>query len=532
VFWSNGGTLTFSAKVKEIMPEWWGADTSGTSASDSALSAAIQAAVHASLPNATIRFGPGTFKLTTTGVFSSTGQVASGGIHFQGAGMEATIIRLVPSGSDLWLYDNGATSRMQFATFSDLWFQGPSWNGTQAGVDSHAKGFKITSSSWDQGFKFYRVQFTGFANLFDFEGTATASEMSFHDCLISQISGTMYFLNNTQSVDHEFYGTDITTVWGNVFEIGATGGGNIKMFGGEIVIFSPSSGRADIIKMTGGGTGAANAVSSFYGVRSELFGATTGIVYARNGGEGIYSFRDCTFVDAGAGAKDVINFAGTMYVLFDGGAMVSDYTYRWGGADVYPWNATLEFRQVRGISVDTTTKTTAEGYIAGHMIARGCYRSAGATANVAEATDFDFPVTLQAGAFGIEGGYANSGTQIKVAHFKPSHYSWPHQVGGADSGAYTLLLPANAVIKAIHLHKPAQGSSVTQVQYHVGTNDKGTTYGSTTLADEKAAHDLDVNDMYVKVGTATNTRTVRLWQTATGDTSDNQPLGVAIVEYY
>jgi hypothetical protein len=509
-----------------------GADPTGATYSDAAFTAAIQLAVRAAAPNATVFIPPGTYKFSTSGVFSNTGRTATSGVHFRGSGMQSTILRWVPSGSDLWIYDNGATARMQFATFSDVWFQGPSFNGTQAGVSANAKGFKITSSSWDQGFKFNRVQWTGFANLFDLEGTATASEMTFHDCLMSQISGSVFYLNNPQSVNHEFYGLSITTFWGNLVEIGPNGGGNVKFFGGNVVMNSPTSGRADIIKVAGTGTGSSNAVSSFHGTRFELFGATTGIVYARTGGQGYYTFRDCTWVDTGEAAKDVVNFQGTMYVLIDGGSIVSSYTYRWGGADVWPWNATLEFRSVMNVSVDTTAKATAEGYLAGRMIASGCLYSAGTSVNAREASDFDFPVTLQAGAFGSEGGNANMVTRVKVAHFKPSHYSFPHVSGGTGSSESTILLPANAVIKNIFIRKPAQGASTLAVQYKAGTNDKGVTYGASVSANENAAHIIDATNLMVKVGTATNTRTVRLWVESAGSATENQPLGVAIVEYY
>lgn len=96
---SGGGTVTFSAKVPEVYPQWWGAPVNGTDTD----STAVAAAVATGRP---IRLTQGTWG------FSVPATSATSGVHIRGDGPGSTTVKALAgfTGSALFILGNKSTT--------------------------------------------------------------------------------------------------------------------------------------------------------------------------------------------------------------------------------------------------------------------------------------------------------------------------------------------------------------------------------------------------------------------------------------
>ena len=173
-------------------------------------------------------FPAGVYIVTQDAVLTPTTASSIPGVHFEGAGMSASVLRFGTLSGVTWFYDNGATARMQFATFSNMGFQGmnPASFSVYSDIPTNANGFKVTSPSSDSGFQWTNCRFRYLNGMFDMEGTNGADSMKFFGCRFDHCLGTFYLLNNSQSFVHAFYGCNASLLYGDVFALGSIAGNN------------------------------------------------------------------------------------------------------------------------------------------------------------------------------------------------------------------------------------------------------------------------------------------------------------------
>jgi hypothetical protein len=510
-----------------IEVEWFSSDpyTNGFGAINKAIRAAVASTGYGQRE---IHIPAGIYTIDTTGVFSDIGTTSKKGIHIYGDGWGSTRLVLSPVASDLWFYDNGVNEVFQFMTFSDISFWGfedPSTKG-YTDISNYAKGFKETSSGHEQGFKFHRCWFSGLYTVMDLEGTNNASENHFFDCKITKIKDCVLLLNNAQALNTEFHGTDIEVIYGDVIRATAAVGA-VKMFGGSLIMSDGAGSNKYLVNISA-------AVSSnagpylFTGVRLEMDSNYAKLVNITLNSPAKINFADCTFWSSSVTAikTDWVKICGWAIVAFDrcqwswnDSSYYEKYTLAAGGQYGVPGK--IIFRNCC-IHEDLSTHITDSGW--GRVSAINCYGSnygAFSSEPRMKAIDFDY---FARGLF--DGGNEDNVFHLKTASIMYTTW-WPHSA----AQEHTLLLPQNAVIKSILVKKPAAGTNTAAYQLSVGTDDKATVYGSSTLAEQKDEHTIILSNQFIECGTLTNTRTIRLWDTQ-GLGTDLQTGGYAIVEYY
>lgn len=520
----------------------FGADPTGVTDSSAAIQAAVNAAAAASAgarqSRAGVYFPAGLYTVTSTAVFTPSVVTVVPGIHFFGDGWYTSTIRFGTLTASTWFYDNGATARAQFLTFANLAFEGRNPTGVVAYTDIpvNANGFRITSSSNEQGFKFYSCRF-GYMNvMFDMEGTNTASEIKFFGCKFHHCVSSVYTLNNAQSLNHEFYGCDIETIYGDVFN--TTKGGSIKVYGGSIIMNS-AIGRTTYFVNVVGLTGAGGSPLTFNGIRFEFHGNTTYLNTAPAVTQMALVFRDCLFYDQATASKvgfsavntyNSVNFHACFFYFSSTPPILQALgTARFGESGTM----TLDSCWVPNNISDLCAYGSGASW--GSIRAYNCR-----TANPGNSPggnhssqDFDLRAPQNAGLAGawISAGDGGQGSQndlqtrLKTVSIKLPNEGWP----STGANLY-VVLPANAIIKNIHVRKPAGGAVATVTGFQVTNLDKSVVHGTTAAAAYSASHVLDITNYFYSVGITANERTIVLSSTVAvvGTISG----GVAIVEYY
>lgn len=514
-----------------------------------AVNAAAATAIGAHSSRAVVYFPPGIYKVTTSAVLTQTNATSvAAGIHFCGAGMFTSILRLAPSGSDLYFYNNVATAREQFCTFSDLGFEGvaPASLSAYTDISDNAKGFRLwatsATGSHEQGFKFTRCRFFGLHTMFETAGDNTTSENSFVQCKISHIKSVVLSVNNLQSLNHEFHSTDIETIYGDVFSIGANGGGAIKVFGGSIIMVSDTGSSTYFLRSVA--TGTLNACPiSFEGVRFELRGDKTNLVSVTTLKIVFADFDRCLFLDESTatksswvtiGSQSAIHFRRCEFVEQSGEYI--KFVVGNSGA-MFGINGEIIFESCQ-IPIDWSDKCSmTNNFGTGLISARNCFGSNLGASGDTSHWAHDFDLHWNAATAGQVGAWAVTGATLKDSG-SPSHPQWRLKTAQIklntdfwpDTSEHTLKLPLNAIIKNIHLRKGPHASDATSTTMRIGRNDKSGTDHLTVTANFNASHSADVTNYFYHVGSTTNERTLRLY------TNEN-PTGVAqgglcIVEYY
>lgn len=547
------GIGAVSRTVQDKERDWvsvkdFGAVGDGSTDDSSAILAAVNAATGATGGNSStygVYFPAGIYKVTTSACFTPTVASTARGIHFFGAGWYTSIIRYGTLSGATWLYDNGATARTQFSTFEDLGFEGmnPASFSAYTDIPSNAKGFKITSANHEQGFRFSRCRFGYFDTVFDMEGTNTASEMKFFGCKIHHVRSTVYLINNGQSFDHELFGCDIEIVYGDVFSIGANGGGAIKMYGGSVILFS-DTGVANYFFKNSGSAGSAAYPFTFDGLRFEFRGNTSNLLSNTTLKTVVLNFKGCLFEDQATVDKTGWVSIGSQSLLkFD------DCQFYETVADHIKF-VVANSGSILGIAgeiifehcalpIDFSDKCSMNNnFGTGLISARNCFgTNVGAPASGAHYAH-DFDLHWNEATFGQYGGWASSGATIKdsgsashpqwrlkTAQIKLVSEFWP-----AANPDHTLKMPKNAIVKSIYLRKPAGSADATATTFRVSNNDKTTHHLTSNNAAFNLTHTQDVEKYFYHLGTTTNERTLRLNSSAV--TTGAIQGGMVIVEYY
>lgn len=540
-----------STLIGVINVKWFGAVGDGVTDDSTAIlscvnaAAALSAGAHSS--RASVYFPPGIYLLSSSAALTETNATSiAAGIHFYGAGMYASILRLNPSGSDLYFYNNAASPREQFCSFEDLGFEGlaPASLSAYTDISNNAKGFRLwattATGSHEQGFRFTRCRFFGLHTMFETAGNNTTSENSFVQCKISHIKSVVLSLNNLQSFNHSFHATDIEAIYGDVFVIGTLGGGAIKMYGGSVILFSDTAADTYFFKATGS-SGTNGFPFSFSGVRFEFRGNTANFA----------SISDAVIQDVHVNDSFMLttatsNLANFCKVARAGQIMFNGCSFNEGSTGLYQFhdtaavggyaNGLISFERC-GLPIDWSDRCFLDNRY-GHIRAVDCYGTNTGVITTPRhyAHDFDLRgdetaggVATWSGADAIARKDAGNGTgqgwRLKTAQIKMGSEFWP------DTTEQGLRLPKNAIMKSLHLRKPALGADSTSVTFRIGRADKSGTDHLVSNTDQmKNTHTGDTTNYFYCVGTTDNERNILLY------TNENPVQGIVggicIVEYY
>jgi Pectate lyase superfamily protein len=494
----------------------YGAKGDGVTDDSQAFISCITAAVSGVLngQNTGVFIPKGNYIIKQDGVFSNIPYSSIGSMRFLGEGWMNTILTLSPSGSDLFLYNNGyGNSKFQFATFEGIQFT--------SNNDTYGNGFKIWSGGYEQGFKFIRCWMRGLNQWIQHDGSVGNSEYKYDQCKITFIRNKVFNINNAQSVNHELYGCDIESIYGDVFYINTGGGGSIKMFGGSVIMANDIGDTTDhyFLNNNGSGnTGTGNDDMLFVGVKTELRSAYSKLVKSSLSGGSLWAhFIGSNFMTTVGGTREVVLIDTNKTVIFDKCKIPDNFTYRiTGGSQSQSYNGNIRFHNCRIPSNIGSLVTIVSGY--GTVVAENCIDI---NPNPTKANAIDVDVNWQNRVMG------DLSIKLKTAVIKPAKLDFP-STGFPER---TITIPQNSVIKNIYIQKPAFGASNIDYRLFVGNDNKTTTYGSSTLGPAKNQHVINVENLFLEVGTDLNLRTIRLWAETTYSGSPGA-LGYAIVEYY
>jgi hypothetical protein len=471
--------------------------------------AAIQAAAAAGVTfeHPVVLFGPRQYDITDTGIFSDLGKTSQIGMRFQGQGR--TRLRLITGGAEKWFFDNGATSRLSYASWADIEFY------TDDTTRTFGNGFKFTSTGHEKNYTFERCHFMHMNEVFACYGSVNADSIRLAPgCRMVEIN-TALRLENNQAVLMEWYSVNIELCRKNMFVIGTGGGGDIKLYGGSLIMENAAGDVTPYYLLsvaTAPNVGTANARSTFQGIKTELRSQTTGLVSALGASGAVtVAFVDSNLFTTGAliTPHTAVQIGNRRRVSFRNTTLSPNHNYV---LDVASGAAPGENESLIDF-VDCEVPDDLSDMVSWVQATRyGRVRAVGSrliSANPAVRRGVDFDLNWR------NSGQGGPGIPTKRATFHASvSRRWP-DLSGQE---WSVKLPKDAIISRIVVQRPAVGSSVTPFALKVGTDDKATVYATSTSASGqfKDKHTIDVLPM-VDAGSATNTRTVRLWADALGD---------------
>lgn len=575
----NGGTVIAPTGVATgrwlmlysgfLSVKCFGAYGNGVTDDSAAILAAEQAAVAASVvyPQiATIYFPNGIYIVKTVAILSAYGSTATGnttdgavGVRFRGEGMFDSVIRAVYSGGG-WLWDNATSgTHFQQVQFDNLGFEGlapASYTGFSS-LPANTSFFKMTYSGAtyaEQGAIFNNCRFDMFTQDFDFEGPAgnNCSEVKFNGCKIYRTAATVYTLNNNQSVNHNFFSTDIEQAFGDVFSIGPTlssgsGGGGIAYYGGSIITFSDgTSTNRYFVRTTVYYGGINDYPFVFSGLRMEFHSQYANLFLIPTTSQYNLNFDKCLFLYApGTSATTFGSLGAYATATFRDCTLDEQSTgqmqfYCSNNATVYGENGTMVF-DTCGLPFDFSDRCSTNG--SGAVRAINCYGvNAGAVVGQPNHWAFDFDTHWNAASPGLVGTWDNgSGGTITsdgspvngMARLKAAYLKLPIDYYTTAGGTIeqTLKLPKNAIIKTILFLKPAATSDSTACIWNVGNLNESVAHLTTASTANNVAINQAVTNYFYQVGSATNDRTLRFYASS-GTANGVVQGGFIIVEYY
>jgi hypothetical protein len=194
------------------------------------------------------------------------------------AGLKYGSFNIVGDGKDgvtQIIYDVPSAGENDYLIYNDNLFGFTQFSGitfASANVTSEQNFMYYKSTGLAQNFSFTDCKFVNFSLLFNVQGTANSSEVTFINCKFNRFSDAAFRFNNSQAVNWRFFGCDAEVFTGTLFE--NLQGLNVYWFQGSIIpapfgtiIRIPSGANAD-------GSGAGNnPIATFYGVRFELRGS-------------------------------------------------------------------------------------------------------------------------------------------------------------------------------------------------------------------------------------------------------------------
>lgn len=481
--------------------------------------------------NTSILVPKGVYEVEDLAVFSNVTFSDIGskrGISFKGENAYSSVFLLKTNGQTKWFYNNGDNKpKFERLVFEDIGFTSDS--------DVLGNGFNIWSSGIEKMFHFYRCAFGsnvndaigvpgGMNDLFYFRGTANADLMKFVTCFLG-CSGNVMTLDNPQAVVYEFFGTDILTK-GSVVKV-LSGGGNVNFFGGSCIMLDKAGETAPSYLLDVASTATISSGNNNYqfnGTRFEFRNTYKRIVRSDgNTTETSVTFNSCGFGSVMGGTREAVLIGAKKRVTFNDCTLSEYFTYTLTGNITTAnsaYSGLLMFNRCdvgTGSATEALFKRITFSGTAGRVISKDCFQRGSTSLYTTNVTDFDL-------------NHRNRLTRepspvLKSVSLKPKDLSFPFVDG---TNEYTVEFPVGTLIKNIFIRKEAATSSSSDYQIKIGTDDKVTVLGQSTLGAHSNEHKIELNNLYL-VTDATNSK-LRLW--AGGTANVTKTGGVAVIEYY
>lgn len=486
---------------------------------------------------------------------SATGNAV--GLYFVGEGKFNSVLRMDTSGASSARYifntPSGFTTT-QGSVFMDIGFQGgaPDSDGAWAfsSIPTFANGFKISGTNspavQNGNIDFVRCAVAGVQTAFEFDGDAVASEMSHQDCSYSYIGTALYYINNGQSVNHRFFGTDAAPVYGDVVKLGSNGGGSLQFFSGSIIM-SPDGTSTNRWLLNVPVAIGCDPIE-FYSMRLELRGNFSNLINIAN-------TTNIRVVLHGGRILDEASAAKTHWLQLgdDSRVDITETTLNQSGG--FATNVALFGTGLGGevgtvlfdkCSLPADFSDQCSVNFVGCITAIRCQGNVGQSGTAYTANDFTLNGLANLGQFTAwngagkvgDGGTACLQPTPKWAYIKCWPDGWPTSLGAEQ----TLKLPQGAVIKSIHVLYAGGGLAnftTNPTFLRVTNNDYSVLHAAVTVGNGSTAAQIHLNDYFYAVNTAVKDRTLRLSfgpnsasaSVYTGVTGSNGG-GVALVEYF
>lgn len=469
------------------------------------------------------------------------------GFSFIGMHKFSSVLLLKTEGAEKWFYKSPVDSaRYQSLYFYKLGFTSDDYR--------YGNLVDVWSGGGPKQFHWYECNFLNLKDAVRTRGTGNADLFKTVTCT-GLFYGDILYLNNDQSVQHDYIGSDLGC-YGNYIKVGDFGGGNVNVINGSIdflyhVDFSPVGGNRMFLLEAGASVSEGNNTFKFANVRVEVQ------AYMRTADNPPYGIVTSYGNPQAATPRIVFDnvcfVGGETYTIDADGYVLSD-NYRWIHAfQVFG----RQYIQLNNCDLIKNFRYDVEGSNTGDSIAFGgvidvinCYDgipdqipggdmskrflldrvSYGSTAGC---------VNVEGMTDGVNGAYnrrrINDGcprwrysfghmpsVKVKSASFKPYNDAWPYPDN--DSADYYIEFPQEFFASTINIVKPASGSNSNVYQLHLGNEDKSITYYSSTIGVQSDLHSIQASNVnFDGVGA------LRLW--ATGDGTVFQAGGTAEIVF-
>ncbi|MFG6524505.1 hypothetical protein [Sulfitobacter sp. M23508] len=494
----------------------WGADDTGATNCTDAFQGAINAAVAAGLRG--IRIPAGQFLLTQAGAMDLPASPVNGFVY-RGAGLGVTIINFINSATgtaytaNYLMNNNNHHLRVRV---EGIRFQGD-------GTNKNSSMYYMTSTGTAQSIRFDDCMWYQFAQIMKIDGPTNASEILFNDCKISNTYETGYEVNNSQSLNHNFYGTDIESVRAGFFKF--TAGGQLNVFGGSLITSDHPDGVVDnwLLELdddTGSGIGINTWQFNFYGVRTEINGSSQ---LVRNNSGARVLFDGCNLVLGSTASRRVAYIGDKGRVTVRGGTVNGEWYLYARSSDSYaePWRPAFLMLEDCDLRGDFSFVIEGLPQFGGSAISnvggvgRVSYRNVRKSQGVNRADILDAD-------FGWQYNVATLATPKKTAIIRKAN-----RAGGLpqQTSKDRLILPLGAIVTSLRLVHPSQSGASGQTYYL--QNDDGTTTHATWTFDAGTAQNAETT-VYIDCSSDNERALVFTGDAANASTSYN---GYLIVEY-
>lgn len=564
--WAANGTVWSKVGGHVLNVLDFGADRTGATYCDDAIEDALDAAavLTGSTPvlnaGVTIYWPKGKYKLKRP-VFSYTPSAnRHGPMNHLGDGQFTTEILLAPeSAADVWLYDSSPSGNMN--AYQALHFYSMNFRGYGANA-AFANGFRYYSTGHEKNFTWTDCGVAtgddGLGGEGKFKvwlyacGTGNADQTVHTRCYFNHVTDAILKVNNLQAVAHDFYGCQAIDFTGDLFRIlddtddptmGLGGGGQISWIGGTIAQQVSTEGKLRwIVAAAGSGN-----LSTMIRIRPDQFELDNaeGRLVEKTGPNGTLqvTFEQIKFDSISTDGADytVVDIAQDATVIFRDCRLRSNMLFNViqssGGAGfslaepgAVIWeNCTIPQDLSKRCLFGGAAYLSAVSQVGFFSATRcRCPSGTGDALNVTYGTYYhavgEFDIGWQVASHG-------RGHRIKVASMHHDSHAWP--MTGADEAG--VVLPYNATIIGFVIYKPPVGADAGAHQYAVGPSDRSVTYASSTLAEWKDAHMINLDlppDEWIFVGTDENKRKVELWASTAAGSGLQSPAGsVCLVKY-
>lgn len=325
-----------------------GARGDGVAVDTAAFRKAIRDATDAS-PVRRVIVPRGRYVIDADNIFGDLNGTHKIGMVVQGDGRESSVLILRTGGKPKWFYNNGATARMAFPTFSDLRFE---TDGSASGG-----GFHINSEGHEQGFTFWRCRFHNMRTMLRLTGPVGNDSHRFFNCHITDVYDKVVHWENPQAVVIEFFGTNIETIYGDVFHVGKGGGGDLRVFGGSIIMDNRPDDKTPHYLLSiepSNFVGSGNGTFQFQGIKTELRSAFSKLVRSEDGGglgDVFVFFNGSNLYQAVGGAREAVRIGNNRRVNFTTCTLSGEFLYTLAAtaavAELMPLNGWIDFRDCR-----------------------------------------------------------------------------------------------------------------------------------------------------------------------------------------